>query len=124
MKRREAKSKGDVDALSFLVKLLGISLLDAPGVGQHDGAEVARAGGAEHLAPETFLIYIWYETRMVDVRVRQEEEVYLCRVEAQIAVHAVCLQTFALIHATVEQYLGPFLGGKQELAARHLFGGA
>ena len=108
-------------AVFFLVELHGILFLDASGVGQHDGAQVARARGAEDFAPESFLIYIRYQAGMVDVRMRQEKEVDLGRVEAQVAVHAVRFQTFALIHATVEQYLGPFLGGEQELAARHLF---
>ena len=58
---------------------------------------------------------------MVDVCVREQQEVNLRRVKAQVAVHTVGLQSLALVHATVQQYFGAFFGGEHEFAARHLF---
>ena len=61
---------------------------------------------------------------MVDVGVREQDEIHLLGVETQIAVHTVGLQALALVHTAVEQYFGAFLGGEQEFAAGHLFRGA
>lgn len=59
---------------------------------------------------------------MVDMGVRKQHNVDLGRVKAQIAVHGIGLQTFALIHTAVQQDFYAFLRGEQELAAGDLFG--
>ena len=59
---------------------------------------------------------------MVDMRMRKQHDVDLGRVETQIAVHGIGLQTLTLVHTAIQQYLDAVLRGKQELAAGDLFG--
>ena len=109
--------------LALLVEGDGILLLNAARVGQHDGTEVARGGRAEHRATEAQFVDIGYQAAVVDMGVTEDEVVYLTRREAQVAVHGVGLETLALIHATVEQYLQSAFGRYQVFATRHLASG-
>ena len=56
------------------------------------------------------------------MRVREQHDVDFRRVETQIAVHGIGLQTFTLVHSAVQQYLNSVLGRQQKLAASDLFG--
>ena len=57
---------------------------------------------------------------MVDMGVGEDEVVDFGRVEAEVAVHGVSLETLALVHATVEEDIESPLSGDEVLAARHL----
>ena len=61
---------------------------------------------------------------MVDVRVGQYHVVNRLGVKAQVAVHGIGLQPFALVHAAVEQDALARPGRYQKLAAGHLAGGS
>ena len=106
--------RGEALESAFLVELGGIGLLDAAGVGEHDGAEVAGGRGAEHRALEAHLHHVWNQAGVVDVRVGKDDVVNVARVEAEVAVHAVGLQTFTLVHAAVEQNFHALVGGEKE----------
>ena len=47
--------------LAFFIEGVDVGHLDAACVGEHDGAEVARGGGAEDGAAEAFFIDVGYE---------------------------------------------------------------
>lgn len=87
---------------SLLVELDGIDLLDAAGVGEHDGAEVTGGGGAEDAAFESVFHHERNQPRVVDVGVGKQNVVDLFRVEAEVAVHVVGIQALALVHSAVQ----------------------
>ena len=99
---------------AFFVELGGIGFLDAAGVGEHDSAEVAGGGRAEHRSFEAHLHHIGNQAGVVDVRVRKDDVVDVARVEAQVAVHAVGLETFTLVHSAIEQNFHAFARGEKK----------
>ena len=105
---------------TLLVEGVRIRLLNAAGVGQHNGTQVACGGRADDDAVKAQLVDIRNQSRMVDMGVREDEVVDLLWVETQIAVHSVGLEALALIHTAVEQYLQTSLRCDEVLASRHL----
>ena len=62
---------------AFLVKPMGIILLNKTAVWKHYRTQLACGMCAYHRATETHLIKIRYKTRMVDMGMRQDDAVYL-----------------------------------------------
>ena len=108
--------------LAFFIEGVDVGHLDAACVGEHDGAEVARGGGAEDGATEAFFIDIGYEAGVVDVSVGKNEVVDFGGVESEVAVHSIGFEAFALVHAAVEQYFQSFFCCNEVLAAGYFFG--
>ena len=61
-----------------------IFFLDPAGVGQHDAAEILGAGGAENAAAETLRHQPRQIAAMIEVRVRQDDRVDVCRGNRQV----------------------------------------
>jgi hypothetical protein len=58
------------------------------------------------------------------MRVGKYYMIYHCRIEHQVAVHAVRFQSFALEHSAVEQDFLPAIGGYQVFASGYFPGSA
>lgn len=54
---------------------------------------------------------------MVDVSVRQDDMVYLLRIDHDVAVHGISLKTFPLKHSTIEKYFLTFICSNQMFAS-------
>ena len=82
---------------------LPVLLLDEPGVGQHDGAQVLGGAGAVDGAAVAALAENGQPAGVVDVRVGQHDGVHVGRREREVLVLLARLLAAALEHAAVEQ---------------------
>jgi len=107
-----------------LVENLDITFVDMAAVGQHDAAKVAGGHGAHHRSPESPLVEIGYQSRVIDMGMRKNHMVDLRGLKAQIAVHLFRFHPFPLKHPAVQKNLLPVLNGDEVLAPGHFTGGS
>src|SRR5262249_33406564 len=89
---------------TFLVEVLGVFLLNFAGIGHHDRGEVARRGRAVDGAVKALPDEVGQVAAVIDVRVAQDEGIYLSGAEWKMAVALARLVAFALVEAAVEQH--------------------
>src|SRR6185437_7436401 len=86
-----------------LVGVFDVVFLDAGGVFEQDGGQLARGGSAEDLPVESIPDQLGYQPAVIDMRMGQDEEIHLRRGESPVTVEDVGLRAHALEHAAVEQ---------------------
>jgi len=83
---------------------LGVHLLDVGRVGQHDPGQFRRGGRRDDLAPEALPDQARDETRVVDVGMREKDDIDSPRVEREgLAVERIGIE--ALVHPAVHENL-------------------
>ena len=94
----------------FLVHIGRVRFLDVRRIEQHDRAQVARGRRAQDHAPEAALDQRGNVARVINVRVRQDQDVDLGSVKGQVAVALKGLRAAALVQAAVHQDARPVHG--------------
>jgi hypothetical protein len=94
-----------------------------PGVGQEDAAKLARRRGADDLALEAVLDQQRQVSRMIEMRMREEDLLYAGRVDRQLRPIAQPERLEALKQAAVDEQAATF-PFEQIFRARHCACGA
>ena len=79
---------------------------------------------ADNGTPETIVICKSYQPGMVDMGMGENDVINRVGIEAQVAVHGICFEAFALEHAAIEQDLLASCSGDEVFAACYFAGRA